>query len=181
MAKKYCPAATLASGKYRGQSGESHRRELRHALLDLVSDKHCDYLVVLTDADSGSWLEIYNREWMRIPDECKHVTVFGVADRNIECWLSLDRRALAEKLGCSENDIPSDNPSGFVKRRFGVSSRGQLRLQGVECIEQFVSHAPRDVIQNWIHNGRSFAHFWDQIFQLGKREHCHVPNERERQ
>ena len=164
-------------GKFRGASDPSFRRDIRKALLDLKDDKGCDYLVVLTDADKEDWHDMYKSEWQRVPSECEHITVFGVANRNIECWLSIDRSALAAQLGCKAEDIPTDNPSGFVKRKFGVGSRGTERQVGKKRIEKFVSNVP---FHNWINKCRSFKHFWDQIYTLSKQANCSIPNERER-
>ena len=50
--------------------------------MDLVGDKACDIVVVLTDADANPWLEVRKRESARIPEDYRHLTVFGVADRN---------------------------------------------------------------------------------------------------
>lgn len=173
LADKYCPEATLAPGKFRGSSGESLRRDIPNALKDLHDNHGCDYLVVLTDSDEAEWREVHKNEWARIPIELQHLTVFGVANRNIECWLALDRGALARELGCKPNDIPSDDPSGFVKKRFGVSSRGP---QGMERIQRFVGNSD---IGKWLHD-KSFEHFWERIFQLSKHETCAIPNIRER-
>ena len=173
LAEKCCPDATLAPGKFRGSSGLSLRRDMPNALKDLHDNHDCDYLVVLTDSDEEEWRTIHRNESERIPVELHHCTVFGVANRNIECWLALDRNALAEELGCKPNDFPSDNPSGFVKKRFGVSSRGP---QGMERIQRFVVSSD---FSNWLHD-KSFKHFWEQIFQLSKHETCDIPNIRER-
>lgn len=175
--KRYCPDATMEQGRFRGRSGTSLRREIRQALLDLKEDKGCDYMVVLTDADDAEWRDIYNREWNKVPEDCKHITVFGVANRNIECWLSIDRPALAAELGCKAEDIPADNPSGFVKRKFGVGSRGTERQVGEKRIEKFVSEVS---FYHWLRNCKSFEHFWDQIYTLSKQANCSIPNERER-
>lgn len=177
LSERYCPKAVLAKGKFRGASAPSLRRDLRIALLDLRNNHSCDYLVVLTDADDAEWHDIYKREWDKVPIDCKHITVFGVANRNIECWLSIDRSALAAELGCKAEDIPTDNPSGFVKRKFGVGSRGTERQAGKERIEKFVSEVS---FYNWLQNCKSFEHFWDQIYTLSKQSDCTIPNERER-
>ncbi len=173
LADKCCPEATLAPGKFRGYSGESLRREIPNALKDLHDHHACDYLVVLTDSDEEEWRRVHKKEWERIPVELHHCTVFGVANRDIECWLALDRDALARELDCKPNDIPSPNPSGFVKRKFGIQKRDDA---GSERIKRFVSSV---VLLKWV-NGDSFGDFYDQIRRLSKREGCDIPNERER-
>ena len=95
FARRWCPHAGLAGGRFRGSSGESFRREIRKSLMELKDDKECDFLVVLTDADANRWRDVRQKEWDRIPQSCQHLTLLGVADRNIECWLAIDRSALA--------------------------------------------------------------------------------------
>ena len=52
--------------------------------MDLAGHKACSVVVVLTDADVNPWREVRRREAARIPENYRHVTVFGVADQNIE-------------------------------------------------------------------------------------------------
>jgi len=127
LADRWCPRAELAEGKFCGSSRESFRREISKALHDLRDNHNCDVLVVLTDSDAARWREVKRHEWQRMPEDCHHMSVFGVADRNIECWLALDREALAHELGCLADEIPNDNPSGFVKNRFEIGVRGKER------------------------------------------------------
>ena len=61
LAQRWCPNAERAPGKFRGFSGESFRREIKNALVDLKDDKECDILVVLTDADVNPWREVKGR------------------------------------------------------------------------------------------------------------------------
>jgi hypothetical protein len=176
LAERWCPQAELAPGKFRGQSRESFRREIAKALWDLRDDKHCSVLVVLTDSDVNPWRDVKRREWDRVPADCQHLCVFGVAERNIECWLVTDRRALADELGCTTEDIPNDDPSGFVKRRFGLGERGVARDDAKQRIADFVSRAP---LRNWIASSDSFRALYDDARALAARIGCEMPNERE--
>ena len=89
LARRWCPDAVLARGRFRGSSKESFRRELRKSLTDLAGHKACDVVVVLTDADVNAWREVKAREMAKIPDEYGHLILFGVADRNTGGgWLS---------------------------------------------------------------------------------------------
>ena len=174
---KYCPDAIFEKGVFRGSSHTSLKRELRKGLLDLDS-KYCDYFIVLTDSDNEVWQTIYNNEKKKIPAELYHKTIFGVADRNIECWLAIDKHALASELGCNINEIPNDDPSGFVKRKFGINLRDEMKEEGKQKIINFVLKVE---FFNWINNSDSFKHFWDQIYQKSKfHPSCEIPNEAER-
>ena len=176
LKKRWCPDAELAPGKFRGSSHESFRREIRKALIDLRDSKRCDVLVVLTDADVNRWRDVKQREFARVPENCRDLTVFGVSDRNIECWLALDRGAMARELKCQVGEIPGDDPSGFVKRRLGMGERDANREQAKERVEQFVSESQ---LKWWIEHSDSFQDFYDQIWSLSKRVKCDMPNERE--
>ena len=176
LARRWCPQADLAPGKFRGSSRISFRREIANALWDLRDDKRCDVLVVLTDSDVTPWREVKRREWERVPVDCQHLCVFGVAERNIECWLAINRSALANELGCTADDIPRDDPSGFVKRRFGLGERDDARMDAKSRVTQFVTHAP---VRSWIEGSESFGSFYSDARSLAARTSCNMPNELE--
>ncbi|HUY88830.1 MAG TPA: hypothetical protein VMV10_08865 [Pirellulales bacterium] len=173
LSARWCPNAELAAGKFRGSSKLSFRREIANALFDLRDDKHCDVLVVLTDSDANAWREVKRREWERIPVECQHLVVFGVAERNIECWLSLDRGALAAEIGCKPQDLLVEDPKGIVESGFGYGR------QDVEDVQMRISRfVQASTIRNWI-KGKSFEDFYDDVRGLAAQTGCSVPNERE--
>lgn len=176
LAARWCPAAQLARGAFRGSSGISLRRELLKALRDLRDDKHCDVLVVLTDSDAAPWRDIKRNEWGKVPEDCQHLCVFGVAERNIECWLAADRGGLAQELGCDVAEIPPGDPSGFVKRRFGIERRDEARNLAKTRVEEFVARAELNV---WIRESESFADFYGNAKALASRLKCQMPNERD--
>ena len=175
LADRWCPGAELAVGTFRGSSRESFRREIRKALLDLKDSKACGALVVLTDADANRWQEVKRRESKKVPDDCRHLTLFGVADRNVECWLAADRGALAAELGCRAAEIPKDDPSAFVKRRFGLTGQDR-REDAKERVRKYVARAP---LKSWIGASDSFADFHDGARRLARRTRCAMPNERQ--
>jgi hypothetical protein len=177
LAQRWCPKAERAPGKFRGSSGVSFRREIRNALVDLKDDKGCDILVVLTDADVNPWREVKRREWQKVPLEYQHLTVFGVADRNVECWLAIDRQALATELQCQADDIPHDDPSGFIKRRLGYTQRGADKQAIKERVRDFVGNAP---LRTWIEDSDSFEDFYQEARRLSQQTECAIPNELER-
>ena len=174
LKKRWCPDATLEMGRFRGSSGESFRREIRRNLMDLKDVKGCDVLVVLTDADDNPWRSVKQRESDKIPDDCRHLTLFGVADRNIECWLAADKPALAGELGCNVREIPLGDPSHFVKRQFGLGIRVQ---DGQERIRDYVA---RESLRSWIQGSRSFEDFYGDVRRFAERIGCTLPNELER-
>lgn len=174
LADRWCPGADLAEGRFRGSSGASFRREIRKALFDLKDSKACDALVVLTDADANRWQEVKRREWEKVPDDCRHLTLFGVADRNVECWLAADPGALAAELGCRAEEIPTVDPSDFVKQRFGFTDR-EGKVAARTRVREYVARAS---LGSWIKASDSFADFHDEARRLAKRTRCAISNER---
>ena len=174
LADRWCRGVELAEGRFRGSSGASFRREIRKVLLDLKDSKACDILVVLTDADTNRWQDVKQRESGKVPDDCRYLTLFGVADRNVECWLAADRGALADELECRPEEIPVDDPSGFVKRRLGLTDRSR-RSNARTRVREFVARAP---LRAWIKASDSFAKFYDEARRLAARTGCAFPNER---
>ena len=177
LAKRWCPDAELVKGPFRGSTNVALKRELLIVLsMNLKDDKGCDVIVVLTDADANPWRDVKRRESDKIPEDCKHLTLFGVADRNIECWLAIDRDALARELKCYEEDIPKDDPSNFVKRHFELTGRNKLEAKARVC--DYVAQAS---LRTWIEGSDSFADFYEEARRWAARNECSIPNERERE
>ena len=177
LAKRWCPHAGLAVGAFRGSSRVSFRREIEKALLDLHDAKGCDVLVVLTDSDANPWREVRQREFAEVPTTCQHLCIFGVAERNVECWLAIDRRQLAAQLGCQPHEIPTDDPSGFVKRRFRMGERDEEKEAAKARVREFVASVR---VKPWIDGSDSFASFYDDAHRLSVQLECQMPNERDR-
>jgi hypothetical protein len=175
LARRWCPDADVAPGKFRGSSRQSFRREIENSLVDLRDDKLCDVIVVLTDSDENDWRQVKQRESARVPLDCQHLVVFGVAERNIECWLALDPHALAQAIRCNASDLAVSDPKGAVENGFGYG-RGDL-ADVKQRIMEYVHNGP---IGAWIRKGESFADFYDDVRALAARTGCDVPNERER-
>lgn len=171
LAQRWCPDAELAPGKFRGTSGESLKRDISKSLRALKYEG-CDILVVLTDADANKWQDVKKRESAKIPTDYEHLTLFGVADRNIECWLAIDRGALARELECRVEDIPSDNPSGFVKRGFGLTNQKKKKAAKVR-VRDYVARAS---LKAWIAGSDSFRDFYDGARRLAVQNKCSIPN-----
>ena len=178
LAKRWCPDAELVKGPFRGSTKVSLKRELHIALsMDLKDDKGCNILVFLTDADKKRWQKVKQDEWDKIPEDCQHLTLFGVAEENIECWLAIDQEALACELECQEKDIPTENPSksNFIKRRFGLTDR-DTKQNAKARICDYVAEAS---LRTWIKDSKSFEDFYEDARDLAVQNGCSFPNERE--
>jgi len=176
LKRRWCPHAELVPGIFRGKSRESLRRELRQTLHDLRDHHGCEVLVILTDCDTNPWRDVKKSEWSRVPDDCRHMSVFGVADRNIECWLASDRSALARVLQCDPQKVPLDDPAAFVKRLLKLTERGPQQEKGKERLEQFVADAPLDA---WLRQSESFAAFYEDVRDLAQQRGCTIENLRD--
>ena len=128
----------------------------------------------MTDSDENRWQEVKQREWKKVPQDCQHLAVFGVADRNIECWLALDRQALADEIHCDANDLAVDDPKGVIESGFEYGRRDIEEVK--RRIRDFVCNGP---IKNWIRAGDSFEDFYGDVRALAARTGCNVPNERD--
>jgi hypothetical protein len=170
---RWCPEAVLEAGQFRGSGGISLRRELPKAIRALKL-KGCDVVVVLTDCDEADWRDVRRREGEKIPPDCRHLTVFGVADRNIECWLALDTEELSRALACEPAEIPRDDPSGFVKRGFGLTDRDR-KADGIRRISEFVRTCG---MRRWL-SEPSFEAFYESARDFSQRSGCKLPNERD--
>jgi hypothetical protein len=92
--------------------------------------------------------------------------IFGVCDRNAECWLAADPGQLAAHVGGNAADFTGADPSPAVKRAFGLV--GFDKTQHEPQVAHYVKSGP---IDRWLNN-RSFAHFYDQVRQRSKEIQC---------
>ncbi len=171
LVDRFCPDAVVEFGRYRNSTSLGLKRELRVACEALLVQKSCSYLVILTDSDSGDWRRVHARESRHIPPNYADRCIFGVADRNIECWLSINQDTLARFLGCQSSELSSPDPSGIVQKLFGFTNRDLTDDQNDEMVSGFLRDAP---IQHWRRNSKSFEHFWDQVYELSKRAGCQI-------
>ena len=175
LARRWCPDAKMERGQFRGRSGESLRREIKKTLLDLFENRACEVLIVVTDCDVAEWREIKRAEFEKVPDQLRAFTAFGVTDRNIESWLTLDRIYFAKETGCSPLEIPKWDPSGFVKK---VMNRGMHGKEDTK--ERVINFVAGAVLRTWINNSDSFEDFYEQCRDLAQEKKCAFPNEREK-
>ena len=110
-----------------------------------------------------------------VQGDMDEAVVRGLVDRNIECWLAIDREALAEELDCSVEAIPDDDPSDFIKRGFGLSGPDS-RQEAKARVGGFVARAP---LKSWIERSDSFEEFYRDARRFALQAECTFPNELE--
>ena len=168
MHKRFCPDAELVEGHFRGSIAKSLRREYTK-IFDELSFKGVDLVVILTDANEDDWRERKRNETRMVPSEFKHMTVLGIPDRNIECWICADTAWIAGKLERSQSDFEVDNPKGAFENAVGRGNR--------ERVAELVCEAP---IATWYARKESFEDFYDELRGVGKlRLLCEIDNLRD--
>jgi hypothetical protein len=168
---RWCRDAQLIEGRFRGSSGQSQRREIPNICTDLVS-KGVDLIVFLRDSNAEDWREVLKGDKARCRDEHKHLTVFGVCDRNVECWLCADADWLGSKTGKPPSEFRVGDPKRVFEEAMGISSLDRKERE----IANLVCDAP---LRNWLSN-RSFEDFYNQLWQTSKERGCSIENLRER-
>ncbi|MEW5945848.1 MAG: hypothetical protein AB1742_06580 [bacterium] len=163
LKESVCPRAVLIKGDARGSSGESFRREIRK-ILPALREKGAEIFIILNDSDAGKFREIKKRESAYVPEEYKADTVYGIAERNIECWLTADQNYCKKRFGTSPPRDSRFRKKYFVKA-MGISARSPKK----EDIISFVKDAQ---IGEWRKKSRSFDHFCRELVVMEKKKNC---------
>ncbi|MEA3340544.1 MAG: hypothetical protein U9R15_11310 [Chloroflexota bacterium] len=172
LRQRWCSDAVLIEGSFRGASGISLRRDIPRICREL-GHKGANVIVFLTDANEQDWRRVKRRESEYVPVEFGHVTLYGVADRNIECWMAADRDYLTQRLNIAAETLDVPDPKGVIERALGVTSYDRKE----KVIASIVRESP---IRNWLRRSPSFEAFYEDARTLGIREKYPIPNERER-
>lgn len=135
--------------------------------------KGADVIVFLTDSNDENWREVQKRERSRCPACFAHLTVFGVAKRNVECWRVADPAHVAAHTDREEKEFRVADPKGVVESAFRIT-----RLEKQEArIAEYVRRAP---LRQWLSSNESFEDFFDQLWQMTKALGCKIENLHER-
>jgi hypothetical protein len=172
LRERWCPQAEMKEGRFRGGTGLALRREIPQICKQLRK-ANADVMVFLTDADVHDWREVKRRESGLVPAGYQDIIVYGVADRNIECWLASDRGDLASGLNINPADLNVPDPKDVFEYGIGITSSDKKEPE----IVAIVRDAP---VRNWIQNSKSFESFYDDVRDMSQRLGCNIPNEREK-
>ncbi|MCX7046090.1 MAG: hypothetical protein NTX50_11470 [Candidatus Sumerlaeota bacterium] len=170
---RWCPHAEIIQGSFRGRTGVSMGREIPHTCMALMK-QGVDVIIFLKDSDKKDWRDILNDHRKRCKPEHSHLVIFGVCERNVECWLCADCDYIARQFGKTPGeflweDTKDGDPKNVVQSCF--KSKGRERLE-VE-IAEFVTKAP---LRKWLHRSKSFEHFYDSIWAKSKEMGCGIEN-----
>jgi hypothetical protein len=170
LRQRWCSDAELIEGRFRGTSGRSQHREIPKTCIELIS-KGVEFIVFLRDANNESWREVLKADEDRCRPEHRHLTIFAVCDRNIECWLCADADWIAKETRCQPNEFRVPDPKGHFERAIGITGFNNKE----EEIAALVKRAP---LKNWLSN-RSFREFYERIWDKGKERGCQIESLRE--
>jgi hypothetical protein len=167
LRRRWCPNAQLLEGRFRGTSGLSQRREIPNVCIELTA-KSAELIVFLRDANNEAWRTVLQADEDRCLPEHKHLVVFGVCDRNIECWLCADADWMAKETGCEPSTFRVPDP----KEAF----EGAMHVTGFDRKEQEIAAMVlRAPLKRWLSN-RSFEEFYDRIWDKSKERGCKIEN-----
>jgi hypothetical protein len=173
LRQRWCPQAVLIEGQFRGMSGERQHHEIPKVCVELIA-KGAELIVFLRDANTEhtDWREVL----MAYEEDCKlehkHLTIFSVCDRNVECWLCADADWIAKETGRRPDEFRAPDPKDRFEEAMGIT-----RLDKKE--EEIAAMIQRAPLRNWLTN-RSFEEFYERIRTKSKETGCKIENLRER-
>jgi hypothetical protein len=172
LRRRWCPAATLIEGSFRGTARISLRRDIPRICKEL-DHKGASVIIFLTDANNQDWRQVKQRESKFVPTEFRHLVLYGVADQNVECWLKADQDYLAQRLSIPREALDVPDPKGIFEQALGITSYDRKE----EEIASIVHGAP---LRNWLNESPSFEAFYEDARVISRQQGCLIPNERER-
>lgn len=175
LRRRWCPGAELIRGRTRGRSGISVRREVPMICLDLQV-KGADIVVFMTDANDDAWRNVLGRERSHVPSDFAHRVVCGVAARNVECWLVLDRPHAAQTMGVDESELDVGDPKPVVHRALGITTFDH-KVEEIAEIVRTMRLGP--ALMRSDEAARSLKSLYDDVRDYAQQHGCFVPNELE--
>ena len=168
LQEKWCPCAELVPGSFRGSTKQSLRREIPKICFELIA-KSADLIIILRDADVNPWRDEVRRLLERCRSEHRHLVVFGVPERNIECWICAERAWVATRVGGSSQDFAVDDPKPVFESKLQI--RGGDRKEAE--IAELVQAAP---LGHWWRSSRSFKDFYERLWAVSRQRGCEIEN-----
>jgi hypothetical protein len=171
LQRRWCPQADLIEGRFRGSTGFSRHREIPNICIELTS-KGTDLIIFLRDANDENWREVLKKDQEKCGPEHRHLALFAVCDRNIECWFCCSPDWLAQKTASSPDNFRVPDPKEVFEKALGIMARERKE----EEIAAIVVEAP---LREWLTNP-SFEHFYGALWRKSKEQGCQIENLRER-
>jgi hypothetical protein len=168
---RWCPAAILEEGAFRGTTALSRRRECKRICEEFLL-KGVDVMIFLTDANDGPWREVRDEERAKFPADHLFQCVHGVPDRNIECWICAAPEWLAEQLGVDASPFRDADPKGAFESAMHITRDDKKEGR----IAELIAIAP---MGSWLERSRSFEDFYDSLRAFSLRLGCEIENLRD--
>jgi hypothetical protein len=130
-------------------------------------------MVFLTDANDRPWRDVQQDERDKFPPEWLPLTIHGVPDRNIECWLCAEPDWLGNQLGCGGGQFRVDDPKNAFESTMGISRDDRKEAE----ISSLVRDAP---LWRWLSKD-SFEDFYGQVRRMSLQLDCTIENLLDRQ
>jgi hypothetical protein len=167
LQQRWCSHAELIEGPFRGTSGLSQRREIPKIRVGLVA-KGVDLIVFLRDANNENRREVLNTYKEHCRPEHRHSAIFGVCDRNIECWFCADPEWIAGETQHQAAEFRGDDPKAAFEEAIGITRFDKKEQE----IAAMVLRAP---LKNWLTN-RSFREFYEKLRDKSQEMGCRMEN-----
>jgi hypothetical protein len=135
-----------------------------------LTQKGADLIIFLRDANLEQWRDVLRADEAKCPQEYRHRVIFGVCERNAECWLAKAPDHLSATIGCSRMELNADDPSPIVKKAFGLV--GFDKQEREPSVADYVKTAP---LKQWLQN-RSFENFYEQLWHQSQQNGCVLEN-----
>jgi hypothetical protein len=126
---------------------------------------------LLRDSNKENWRDVQQADREKSDVNHRFMTVVGVCERNVECWLTADATWLATEVGTDPAKFQVDDPKSAVEAALAVTARDRQESKIIALIERAPLH-------RWLVN-RSFEDFFDQLWLQAKRLGCGIPNLRD--
>lgn len=127
---------------------------------------------MLRDANNENWRDVQQADAKCCSPQHQQDAIFGVCDRNVECWLTADADYASVQTGRPAEDYRVDDPKTVFENAMGITSLDRKEAR----IADFTRGAP---LRAWLNN-RSFEDFYGQLRQKSKERNCQIENLRER-
>jgi hypothetical protein len=167
LKERWCPHAQLIQGAFRGTSGLSQRREIPKVCIELAA-KGAEVIVFLRDANNEQWRQVLVAYEGDCRPEHRHIAVFGVCERNVECWLCADAEWIAKETHGEAAAFRVDDPKSAFAGAMGITGFDKKEQE----IASLVQRAP---LKNWLSNP-SFKEFYDRLRAKSKERGCRIEN-----
>jgi hypothetical protein len=167
LRQRWCPHAQLIEGSFRGTTGLSQHREIPKVCVELTA-KGAELIVFVRDANNERWREVLRAYEAGCLPQHKHLAVFGVCDRNIECWLCADADWVARETGHQPSEFRVADPKEAFAQAMNITPLDRKEPE----IILLVQRAP---LRSWLSNP-SFKEFYERLRDKSQQMGCSIEN-----